>query len=152
MSATQQLRSTSPGATSTGETVRQFLGCVRMAREPEPADDPAATGSAVPAGDDVGEARWPMAGAVVAAIVLTILLPEAVRLGPRWLLPLVEGVLLIAVIVGRPCQDQPPHPSAPDDLYRARRRPSARDALGDRPADRRPYPRRTGDKFRERPS
>lgn len=73
-----------------------------MAREPEPADDPAATGSAVPAGNDVGEARWPMAGAVVAAIVLTILLPEAVRLGPRWLLPLVEGVLLIAVIVGDP--------------------------------------------------
>src|SRR5438046_73061 len=73
-----------------------------MAREPEPADNPAATGSAVPTGDDVvvGEARWPMAGAVVAAIVLTILLPDAVRLGPRWLLPLIEGVLLIAVIVG----------------------------------------------------
>jgi hypothetical protein len=73
-----------------------------MAAEHEPPDDPADTGSAVPAGDDVGEARWPMAGAVVAAIVLTILLPEAVRLGPRWLLPLVEGVLLIAVIVGDP--------------------------------------------------
>jgi hypothetical protein len=75
-----------------------------MGREPEPADDPAGTGSAAPTGDDfvVGEARWPMAGAVVAAIVLTILLPAAIRLGPRWLLPLIEVVLLIAVIFADP--------------------------------------------------
>jgi len=74
-----------------------------MAREPEPSDDPV-VGSTVPTGDDVvvGEARWPMAGAVVAAIVLTILLPAAIRLGPRWLLPLIEVVLLIAVILADP--------------------------------------------------
>ena len=53
-------------------------------------------------GDVVGEARWPMAGAVLAAIVLTILLPDAMRLGPEWLLPLIEGVLLVAVIAGDP--------------------------------------------------
>jgi len=41
-----------------------------------------------------------MAGAVLAAMVLTILLPDAVRLGPQWLLPLIEGVLLVAVIAG----------------------------------------------------
>jgi hypothetical protein len=40
----------------------------------------------------VGEARWHMAGAVLAAMVLTILLPDEVRLGPKWALPLVEGV------------------------------------------------------------
>jgi hypothetical protein len=75
-----------------------------MAREPEPPDDAAATGYAEPAGDNVviGEPRWPMAGAVVAAMVLTILLPGAIRLGPRWLLPLIEGALLVAVIVGDP--------------------------------------------------
>jgi hypothetical protein len=39
----------------------------------------------------VAEARWPMAGAVL-----------AVRLGPQWVLPLVEGVLLVAVIAGDP--------------------------------------------------
>jgi hypothetical protein len=50
----------------------------------------------------VGEARWPMAGAVLAAMILTILLPKELRLGPNWLLPLIEGVLLIAVIVGDP--------------------------------------------------
>jgi hypothetical protein len=56
-------------------------------------------------GDDptiLGEARWPMAGAVLAAAVLTILLPDDMRFGPSWLLPTVEGVLLIAVIAADP--------------------------------------------------
>ncbi len=52
--------------------------------------------------DVVGEARWPMAGAVLAAMVLTILLPADMRFGPQWLLPLVEGVLLVAVVAGDP--------------------------------------------------
>src|SRR5262249_53234976 len=74
-----------------------------MARESEPGDD-AASSSYAKAGDGVavGEARWPMAGAVVAAIVLTILLPGELRLGPRWLLPLIEGGLLVAIIFGDP--------------------------------------------------
>jgi hypothetical protein len=50
----------------------------------------------------VGEARWPMAGAVLAAMILTALLPDDVRIGPRWALPLIEGVLLIAVIAADP--------------------------------------------------
>jgi hypothetical protein len=56
------------------------------------------------AGDDVvvGEPRWPMAGAVLAAMVLTILLPSGLRLGPRWVLPLIEGLLLVAVVAGDP--------------------------------------------------
>jgi hypothetical protein len=64
-------------------------------------DRPTAAGSDTE-DDVVSEARWPMAGAVLAAIVLTILLPDTVRLGPQWLLPLVEGVLLVAVIAGDP--------------------------------------------------
>jgi len=43
-----------------------------------------------------------MAAAVIAAMVLTILLPDAVRAGPAWLLPLIEGVLLVAVVAGDP--------------------------------------------------
>src|SRR4249919_2027103 len=50
----------------------------------------------------IGEARWPMAGAVIAAMVLTVLLPEDLRLAPRWVLPLIEGVLLVALIAGDP--------------------------------------------------
>ena len=65
------------------------------------------TDTAPAAGSDtddgvVGEPRWPMAGAVLAAIILSILLPGAERLGPQWLFPLVEGVLLVAVITGDP--------------------------------------------------
>src|SRR3954467_8903667 len=76
-----------------------------MMRGPDPRRDTStAAGSSARAGDDlvVGEARWPMGGAVVAAMVLTALLPAALRAGPRLALPLIEGVLLVAVIVGDP--------------------------------------------------
>jgi len=43
-----------------------------------------------------------MAGAVLAAMLLTLLLPSDLRLGPRWLLPILEGALLVALIVGDP--------------------------------------------------
>ena len=49
-----------------------------------------------------GEARWHMAGAVLAAMLLTLLLPSELRLGPRLLLPIIEGALLVALIVGDP--------------------------------------------------
>jgi hypothetical protein len=52
--------------------------------------------------DVVGEARWPMAGAVLAAMVLTLLLPDGVQRGPNWVLPVIEGVLLVAVIAADP--------------------------------------------------
>jgi hypothetical protein len=45
-----------------------------------------------------------MAGVVLAAMVLTYLLPEDLRLAPRWVLPLIEGLLLVAVVVGDPGQ------------------------------------------------
>jgi len=43
-----------------------------------------------------------MAAAVVAAMVLTVLLPQTVRAAPRVLLPALEGVLLVALILGDP--------------------------------------------------
>jgi len=49
-----------------------------------------------------GEARWPMAAAVVAAMVLTLLLPQQVRFLPRVLLPAIEGALLLALIFADP--------------------------------------------------
>jgi hypothetical protein len=50
----------------------------------------------------VGESRWPMAIAVVAVIVLTLLLPHSLIARPRWGGPIVEGLLLVAVIIGDP--------------------------------------------------
>jgi len=61
--------------------------------------DPGAHG---PSESAYGESRWPMAGAVVATMVLTILLPDDLRLAPRWVLPTVEGLLLVALIAGDP--------------------------------------------------
>jgi hypothetical protein len=52
----------------------------------------------------VGEARWPMTGAVIAAIALTFLLPARVRPGPNWLLPLIEILLLVGVVIGDPVE------------------------------------------------
>jgi hypothetical protein len=60
------------------------------------------TGARVSHEQVVGESRWPMAGAVVASIVLTVLLPDGVRAGPNWALPLIEALLLVAVIAGDP--------------------------------------------------
>lgn len=50
----------------------------------------------------VGESRLPMAGAVAAAALLTLLLPDRLTLGPAWLLPSAEGLLLVALVVGDP--------------------------------------------------
>ena len=50
----------------------------------------------------VGEPRWHSASAVVAAIVLAILTPDDLRLGPNWLLPVIVGALLVALIAGDP--------------------------------------------------
>jgi len=48
------------------------------------------------------ESRWPMAAAVVTAMVLTVLLPDELRLAPTWVLPSVEGLLLVALVAGDP--------------------------------------------------
>ena len=54
---------------------------------------------------ELGESRWPMAGAVVAVIVLTYLLPAEVRVvsfGSVRVVPILEAVLLVALIIGDP--------------------------------------------------
>lgn len=51
-----------------------------------------------------GETRWPMAAAVVAAMVLTILLPDSLRLAQPWVLPTISGLLVVALIAGDPGQ------------------------------------------------
>ena len=61
-------------------------------------------GAQGPSESAYGESRWPMAAAVVAAMVLTVLLPADLRLAPRWLLPTFEGLLLVALIAGDPGQ------------------------------------------------
>ncbi len=51
-----------------------------------------------------GEHRWPATAAVVVAIALQIVLPERVirGLGPRWFIPVLEGLLLVALVIANP--------------------------------------------------
>jgi uncharacterized membrane protein len=45
------------------------------------------------------EKRWPLAGALVVAAVIPLLLPSRFSLGPRWVVPAVDAVLLVAIVL-----------------------------------------------------
>ena len=49
-----------------------------------------------------GEKRWPMTLTLVIAMVLPFLLPDSYSLAPRWVIPVVEALLLVALIVADP--------------------------------------------------
>ncbi|MFF4578491.1 hypothetical protein [Streptomyces sp. NPDC001389] len=71
------------------------MGAVRPARPGRPHGPEPEAGK-------YGEPRWPMAVAVLASAVLTLLLPDDLRLGPRWALPVAEGLLLVTLVSGDP--------------------------------------------------
>jgi len=50
------------------------------------------------------ESRWPAVAAVIVAIALQVVLPNVLiqGLGPRWLVPVLESILLIALIITNP--------------------------------------------------
>lgn len=60
------------------------------------------------------EPFWPAQAAILAAIALQLLLPERVTAGPTWLLPALEGALLLGLSFATPRQLEREH--------RARRR------------------------------
>ncbi len=66
------------------------------------ADEERVGGTAAGTPPVIGEARWPMATAVLSVIVLTLLLPHSLIVRPRWGVPVVEGLLLVAVMIGDP--------------------------------------------------
>jgi hypothetical protein len=49
-----------------------------------------------------GEKRWPMALTLIVAMALPFLLPGRFSLGPRWIIPVVEGLLLVALVAADP--------------------------------------------------
>ncbi len=49
-----------------------------------------------------GESRWPVAAAIVVAVLLQVALPDRLTLASRWLLPGLELALLIALVVANP--------------------------------------------------
>ena len=49
-----------------------------------------------------GEKRWPMAITLVVAIALPFLVPPRFSLGPQWIIPALEALLLVALMVTDP--------------------------------------------------
>jgi hypothetical protein len=49
-----------------------------------------------------GEHRWPASVAVIGAIVLQVVLPQDLAPRPHYLLPAIEGLLLIVLVIGDP--------------------------------------------------
>ena len=49
-----------------------------------------------------GESRWPAAAAVVAALLAELLLSPELLPGPAWVLPSVEGLLLVGLVLADP--------------------------------------------------
>ena len=49
-----------------------------------------------------GEPRWPVSLGIVAAIAMQLALPARLAPHPRWLLPALEGLLLVGLVVANP--------------------------------------------------
>ena len=64
---------------------------------PRSPEDEAAWGSASP-----GETRWPAASSILAVMVLQLLLPEKLTVGPWWMVPGVEALVLAVLLVANP--------------------------------------------------
>ena len=55
------------------------------------------------------EAAWPVQLAVLVAIALQVLLPSTISAGPKLLLPILEGVLLVVMVMTTPRELEGPH-------------------------------------------
>jgi len=49
-----------------------------------------------------GETRWPAGASILAVIILQLLLPEQLSLGPTWMIPALEGAVLMTVLIVGP--------------------------------------------------
>ncbi len=49
-----------------------------------------------------GEPRWPASLAVIAALLLYVMLPDALTVGPTWLLPILDLALLVPLWIAAP--------------------------------------------------
>jgi len=56
------------------------------------------------------EAFWPAQATILAAIGLQVALPERLTAGPTWLIPALEGALLIGMFLATPKQLEHEHP------------------------------------------
>ncbi len=64
-------------------------------------EDPNPTATAV-AEAEIGESRWPMAIAVLVLMAAALIAPPRLSIVPGWILASLEGLLLVALILGDP--------------------------------------------------
>ncbi|GAC1434720.1 MAG: hypothetical protein NVSMB51_02600 [Solirubrobacteraceae bacterium] len=57
------------------------------------------------------EPYWPAQLAVLAALLLQVTLPDRLTIGPSWLLPAFEGLLLLGLVIGMPHRHGGEHPT-----------------------------------------
>jgi hypothetical protein len=85
-----------------------------VAQQPPPPGAPAPAASRPPGRayppPPESESFWPAQLTVLAAIALQLLLPARLKAGPGWLIPSLEGVLLIGLIVITPNVVEDEHP------------------------------------------
>ncbi|MGV9316361.1 hypothetical protein ACWDR0_29870 [Streptomyces sp. NPDC003691] len=93
---------TDPSGTGPSDTVGSGTDPSGGPRQPGPGAAPGNMRAHAPDSAARSESRWPMAAAVAACAVLTLLLPDDLRLGPRWALPVAEGILLVVLVSGDP--------------------------------------------------
>lgn len=58
-----------------------------------------------------GEPYWPAQLTVLAALLLQVTLPARLTIGPTWLLPSLEGMLLAGLVFGMPHRHHDEHPT-----------------------------------------
>ena len=75
-------------------------GCARAAGSSAGAAGRRHVNGGLPAGD--AEPFWPAQLTAAAALVLYLTLPHALIMGPKWLVPGVEGVLLLGLVITTP--------------------------------------------------
>ena len=80
-----------------------------MATEASPVQSAAGAGRTYPPPAD-SEPFWPAQLTVLAAIVLQLLLPERLTVGPRWMVPGFEAALLIGLVLVTPNEIEDEHP------------------------------------------
>jgi hypothetical protein len=81
----------SPATAKVEATVRDWWAGIRGSAARRPASGIVAAGAGA-------EKRWPMAVTLVLAMAVPLVLPARFSLGPRWAVPVVEVLLLVAII------------------------------------------------------
>ncbi|MFI9270936.1 hypothetical protein ACIGXM_09540 [Kitasatospora sp. NPDC052896] len=90
------------GAHDLAELLRHRLDRIERLLAPEPAATDGEPPRPAWRAETEGEQRWAVTAAILCAIGLQLFLPERLTIHPHWILPALEGGLLVALVVLNP--------------------------------------------------